>query len=331
MKEIILLILMMIMLTACGGEVQESIQIAQDGFATAEAAGTAVADGTVMSPVVAENGATTNDDTAVSEPTAAPSDSTPEAATQNDANTLADAGDINSPTTLEAGMGYLGQLGNGDIWDIYQVHTDAFHVLRVTITADANNSAPIELSMVSSSDKPSNVLSVVAGESGTAVLAANAKQINTIKLFTSGQEGLAYTLDVLIEPENDADSGGDVTDVLAEAMPISTGQTITGMSAYRVNEGGHDNDCYALDLPANAQLVVDISSPLEQPYPESYASIELYGPQDHNYIWGATTTPGGISTLEHTADDAGGRHVLCAVTFEFYPVGVYSFTATVTP
>jgi len=37
----------------------------------------------------------------------------------------------------------------------------------------------------------------------------------------------------------------------------------------------------------------------------------------------------GIETLEHTVDATGGVHTLCATTFEYYPIGYYSFTPTV--
>ena len=239
-----------------------------------------------------------------------------------------DAGDVNAPTMIEAGLGLNGQLGNGDLWDFLRIRSNAHEIVTVTVTSAADNTDPIQFTLINSSGGSSTPVDILPGSSGTAVLAANQEQFNDIKLLSASANAHSYTLDILVQPENDADSGRDITAELGQALPISSGQVINGTSVAKVNEGGHDNDCYAIDLPANAQLSVPVSSPVEQPYPESYASVELYGPEG-NYIWGATTSPGGMETLEHTADATGGIHTLCATTFEYYPIGYYSFTPTV--
>ena len=216
MQKILLLPLILFMLTACG-EAKETIDIAQSGFATAEAAGTAVANGTLETNETAEETPTQS-----LVETAVPETATDAPIMQNDANSGGDAGDVNAPTLIEAGMGLTGQLGNGDLWDFLRVRSNAHEIVTVTITSAITNTDPIQFTLVNSSGGSSTPVDILPGSSGTAVLAANQEQFNDIKLLSASANAHSYTLDILVQPENDADSGRDITAELGQALPITS-------------------------------------------------------------------------------------------------------------
>lgn len=306
---ILFLILIISLLPACGA--REAVDNFDRAMATVEAGATAVAQSE------ADEAPSTNP------PTPAPDEAAP---SQNDAGSGGDAGDVTNPTPLEPGLGYSGQAGAGDLWDIYRVRSGPFEIVRVTVTADAGNSDALQFNLQNGAGDSSRQVEILPGSSVTAVLAANQEQFNDLRLFAPGSSAAAYTFDVAVEPENDAETGGDVTDQIGAAWPIALGQAIRGTSVRLVGQGGHDRDCYAIELPGDSDLRVTLTSPAGQPYPDSYASVELYR-SNGDYIWGTSTAPGGSEQLQQTLE-AAGQYVLCVATYEFYPIGYYEMTVT---
>ncbi len=260
---------------------------------------------------------------------AAPLESPSDATGQNDAGSGKDAGnDEPSALILEPGAEYRGLVATSDDpLDVYRVRSAPFEIVSVTVTADASNREPLNVYMQNTSGEYSFNYDILPGSSNTLVLAANQEQFNTI--YFSAWDVAGYTFDVVVEAENDANTGGDVSGLIGEALPIVPGQEIGGTSVRLVGQGGHDQDCYALDFAETGALRVLLTSPTGQPYPESFARIELYR-SNGDYIWGTSTSAGGSETLE-AAIETTGRYVLCASTYEYYPLGFYTFVATLNP
>lgn len=321
-KPLILFIILIIsLLPACGA--QEAVDTFDRAIATVEAGATAVASSETSD---ASDASEASDAPSTNPLAPAPDEANP---SQNDAGSGGDAGDVTNPTPIGPGLGYSGQVGAGDLWDIYRVRSGPFEIVRVTVTADSGNSDALQFNLQNGAGDSSLQVEILPGSSITAVLAANQEQFNDLRLFAPGSSAVAYTFDVAVEPENDAGTGGDVTDQIGAAWPIALGQEISGTSVRLVGQGGHDRDCYAVELPGDSDLTVTLSSPAEQPYPDSYARVELYQ-ANGDYIWGTSTAPGGSEQLQHTIETAG-QYILCADTYEFYPIGYYRLTATTAP
>lgn len=240
---------------------------------------------------------------------------------QNDANTGTDAGIRDNATPITPGTGYAGSYGGRDEEDYYSLRTGANDVLKITVTSAATNKEPLVLYGELSSGAYNSVDNILPGNSATLTLADNAENIAKFGFY--GGTAASYTFDVAVSQAGDAGTAADIGNTFATAMPVTLGQTVSGISIMG------DQDCYSFTLPQDGVIVVELTSPTDQPY-EADASADIYLP-DGSYLWGGSATYGANGTVEHgTADypTAAGEYMACGYTSDYWTLGYYSLTVT---
>ena len=336
-KFILILILTLILsVTACGAgeKINEELvegaaeQLVGEGaIATSEAFVAAAA--TESAAIATENGTTTNNSTNSTEGAG----NNPTSTTQNDANSGGDAGMADAPLPVVADTNLPGSLSGiqngGDTFDVYEFRADAHQIVRVTAYGDANNTDEILFDLSSSGGHDTNQ-AVSPGNTAVLLLASANDELYQLHVSHGGAADTAvYQFDIVIEDENDANSGADAPDAGEQPLPVAANLTYRGASVNDHN-GGNNVDCYQITLANDGGIQVDFSSPATQPY-ESFVSGELYG-SNNELITSNTAQFGSHALLEYGIADyetaVAGDYTFCLTSYEFYAYGEYEFTVT---
>ena len=235
---------------------------------------------------------------------------------QNDAGSGTDAGDkITKAIALEPGSSFLGEMGAFDEEDWYRFDIPAGHILKLSFSPDANGEA-MKFSLRSFERSEVWYSGVVpAGETRSKRVMMNNASGGTYYLQAYYGRG-HYGFGIFIESQNDAASGTDAGDKIAEAYKITPGRSYTG------ELGGYDeSDWYRFDIPAGSVLEMVLSN-YKESAPISFSfrnvdGVEVWrlddlAPGDKNSTrMLVSNTTGGIYFLE--ASDGSGPY-----EFEIY-------------
>ena len=236
---------------------------------------------------------------------------------QNDAGSGTDAGDkITKAIALEPGSSFLGEMGAFDEEDWYRFDIPAGHILKLSFSPDAGSEA-MKFSLRSFERSEVWYSGVVpAGETRSKRVMMNNASGGTYYLQAYYGRG-HYGFGIFIENQNDAASGTDAGDKIAEAYKIIPGRSYTG------ELGGYDeSDWYRFDIPAGSVLEMALSN-YKESTPISFSFRNVDGvvvwrlddmaPGDKNTTrMLVSNTTGGIYFLE--ASDGSGP----------YEFGIYS-------
>ena len=175
--------------------------------------------------------------------------------TQNDAGLGADAGDkITKALAIEPGSPFFGEMGAFDEEDWYQFDIPAGHILKLSFTPNVGSEA-MKFSLRSFESSEVWYSGVVpAGETRPRRVMMNNSSGGTYYLQAYYGSG-PYEFEIFTESQNDAASGTDAGDKIAEALKIIPGRSYSG------ELGGYDeNDWYRFDIPAGSVLKMTLSN-----------------------------------------------------------------------
>ena len=178
--------------------------------------------------------------------------------TQNDAGMGTDAGDrITRALTIKPGSPFFGEMGAFDEEDWYRFDIPAGHILGLSFTPNAS-SEPMKFSLRSFERSEVWYSGVVpAGETRNRRVMMNNSSGGTYYLQAYFGGG-PYQFEIFTESQNDAGSGTDAGDKIAEAFKITPGQSYSG------ELGGYDeSDWYRFDIPAGGVLKMTLSNSKE--------------------------------------------------------------------
>ena len=175
--------------------------------------------------------------------------------TQNDAGSGTDAGDkITKALAIEPGSSFFGEMGAFDEEDWYQFDIPPGHILKLSFTPNASSEA-MKFSLRSFERSEVWYSGVVpAGETIPRRVMMNNSSGGTYYLqayYGSGH----YGFEIITESQNDAASGTDAGDKIAEALKIRPGRSYSG------ELGGYDeSDWYRFDVPAGSVIKMTLSN-----------------------------------------------------------------------
>jgi hypothetical protein len=231
--------------------------------------------------------------------------------TQNDAGQGVDAGDkITKALAIEPGSPVFGEMGALDEEDWYQFDIPAGHILKLSFTPNAASEA-MKFSLRSFERSEVWYSGVVpAGETRPKQVMMNNSSGGTYYLQAYYGSG-PYEFEIVTESQNDAASGTDAGDKIAEALKISPGRS------YSAELGGYDeSDWYRFDVPAGSVLNMTLSNdkagaPMKFSFrnvdgSEVWRSEELLPDDKHTTRMLMNNTTGGIYFLK--AFDGSGPY-----------------------
>jgi hypothetical protein len=233
--------------------------------------------------------------------------------TQNDAGSGFDAGDrITKALAIKPDNSFLGEMGGFDVEDWYRFNIPAGHILKLSFTPKESSEAmKFSLRSFERSEVWYSGL-VPPGETRLERVMMNNSSGGTYYLeayYGSGQ----YGFEIFIEGQNDAASGTDAGDKMAEALKIMPGRSYSG------ELGGYDeNDWYRFDIPAGSILKMALTS-YEDGEPMKFSFSNVDGIE----VWQSELVPPGTtdSTRMMINNTTGGIYFLEA----FYGSGPYKF------
>jgi hypothetical protein len=237
--------------------------------------------------------------------------------TQNDAGSGTDAGDkITKAIALEPGSSFFGEMGAFDEEDWYRFDIPAGHILKLSFTPDASSEA-MKFSLRTFERSEVWYSGVVpAGETRSKRVMMNNASGGTYYLqayYGSGHYGFG----IFIESQNDAASGTDAGDKIAEAFKISLGRSYSG------ELGGYDeSDWYRFDIPAGSVLKMALSN-----YKESTPMSFSFRNVDGVEVWRLDDMSPGVknATRMLVNNTTGGIYFLEAFDGSGpYEFGIYS-------
>jgi len=233
--------------------------------------------------------------------------------TQNDAGLGADAGDkISKALAIEPGNSYSGEMGAFDEEDWYRFDVPAGHILKLSFTPGADCEA-MKFSLRSFERSEVWYSGVIpAGETILKHVMMNNSSGGTYYLQAYYGSGV-YGFEIFIESQNDAASGTDAGDKMAEALKIMPGRSFTGQL------GGYDeSDWYRFDIPAGSIIKMTLSNDKEGT-PQKFSFRNVDGVE----VWRSEELPPGTQkTTRMLVNNAtGGIYFLEA----FDGSGAYEF------
>ncbi len=233
--------------------------------------------------------------------------------TQNDAGSGSDAGDrITKALAIKPGSSFFGEMGGLDEEDWYRFDIPPGHILKLLFTPKENSEA-MKFSLRSFERSEVWYSGVVPpGEARLERVMMNNSSGGTYYLeayYGSGE----YEFEIFIEGQNDAASGTDAGDKMAEALKIMPGRFYSG------ELGGYDeNDWYRFDIPAGSILKMALTN-YEDGKPMKFSFRNVDGIE----VWQSELLPPGTmkSTRLMMNNTTGGIYFLEA----FYGSGPYKF------
>jgi hypothetical protein len=232
---------------------------------------------------------------------------------QNDAGSGSDAGDrITKALAIKPDKSVLGEMGGFDLEDWYRFDIPPGHILKLSFTPKESSEA-MKFSLRSFESSEVWYSGVVPpGETRIERVMMNNSSGGTYYLeayYGSGQ----YGFDIFIEAQNDAASGTDAGDKMAEALKIMPGRSYSG------ELGGYDeSDWYRFDMPAGSILKMALTN-YEDGEPMKFSFRNVDGIE----VWRSELVPPGTtdSTRMMINNTTGGIYFLEA----FYGSGPYKF------
>ena len=230
---------------------------------------------------------------------------------QNDAGSGTDAGDrITKAIAIEPNNSFLGEMGGFDEEDWYRFDIPPGHILKL-VFGPSESSEAMKFSLRSFEHSEVWYSGVVApGETKLKRVMMNNSSGGTYYLEAYYGAG-RYGFDIFIEKQNDAVSGTDAGDKMADALKIMPGHSYPG------ELGGYDEtDWYRFDMPAGSILKIALtndknSGPVKFSF-RNVDGIEIWRSEDvlpgmtiSNRVMTNNTT-GGIYFLE--AFDGNGPY-----------------------
>jgi hypothetical protein len=230
---------------------------------------------------------------------------------QNDAGSGFDAGDrITKALAIKPENSVLGEMGGFDLEDWYRFDIPPGHILKLSFTPKESSEA-MKFSLRSFESSEVWYSGVVPpGETRIERVMMNNSSGGTYYLeayYGSGQ----YGFDIFIEGQNDAASGTDAGDKMAEALKIMPGRSYSG------ELGGYDeSDWYRFDMPAGSILKMALTN-YEDGEPMKFSFRNVDGIE----VWQSEIVPPGTadSTRLMINNTTGGIYFLEA----FYGSGPY--------
>ena len=232
---------------------------------------------------------------------------------QNDAASGTDAGDlITKALAIQPNSSFLGEMGGFDEEDWYRFDIAPGHILKLAF-GPSESSEAMKFSLRSFEHSEVWYSGVVSpGETRLKRVMMNTTSGGTYYLEAYNGGG-RYGFDIYIEKQNDAASGTDAGDKMADALKIIPGRSYSG------ELGGYDeNDWYRFDTPAGSILKMTLTSDKGGgPLKFSFRNV------DGNEIWQSEEVLPGMtaSTRMMTNNTTGGVYFLEA----FDGSGPYEF------
>ena len=233
--------------------------------------------------------------------------------TQNDAGSGIDAGDrITKALAIKPGGSFLGEMGGIDEEDWYRFDIPPGYILKLSFTPKKSSEA-MKFSLRSFERSEVWYSGVIPpGETKLKQVMMNNSSGGTYYLeayYGSGQ----YGFEIFIEAQNDAASGTDAGDKMAEALKIMPGRSYSG------ELGGYDeNDWYRFDIPPGSILKMAFTN-YEDGEPMKFSFSNVDGIE----VWQSEVVPSGTteSTRLMINNTTGGIYFLEAN----YGSGPYEF------
>ncbi|MGD9150467.1 MAG: hypothetical protein PVG40_09245 [Desulfobacterales bacterium] len=232
---------------------------------------------------------------------------------QNDAGSGVDAGDrITKALAITPNRSFLGEMGGFDEEDWYRFDIRPGHILKLAF-GPSESSEAMKFSLRSFEHSEVWYSGVVLpGETKLKRVMMNTTSGGTYYLEAYYGDG-RYGFDVFIEKQNDALSGTDAGDKMADAHKILPGRSYSG------ELGGYDEtDWYRFDMPAGSILNMSLTSNKGSgPIQFSFRNV------DGTEIWRSDEVPPDmtVSTRLMTNNTTGGIYFLEVLdgsgTYEF--------------
>jgi hypothetical protein len=206
---------------------------------------------------------------------------------QNDAGSATDAGDkISEALRVEPGRAYSGELGGYDDKDWYRFDILPGSVLKIALTS-YEQGEPVKFSFRNAQrdeiwrleDSPSGHT-----ESKRVVISNSAGGTYFLEAFYGTGP---YEFEVLMESQNDGDSGTDAGDIITEALKIKPGRSITG------EVGGLDEEDWYTFAPQEGQAIQFTLNADGEPIKLSMGNVV-----HRKVLYTAELTPGTTRTFE---------------------------------
>jgi hypothetical protein len=224
--------------------------------------------------------------------------------TQNDGGSGIDAGDrITKALAVKPGGSFLGEMGGIDDEDWYRFDIPPGHILKLSFTPKKSSEA-MKFSLRSFERSEVWYSGVIPpGETRLKRVMMNNSSGGTYYLeayYGSGQ----YGFEIFIEGQNDAASGTDAGDKMAEALKIMPGRSYPG------ELGSYDeNDWYRFDVPPGGILKMALTN-YEDAEPMKFSFRNVDGIE----VWQSEVIPSGTteSTRMLINNTTGGIYFLGA-------------------
>jgi hypothetical protein len=233
--------------------------------------------------------------------------------TQNDAGSGTDAGDkITKALAIEPGSSFFGEIGAFDEEDWYRFDIPPGHILKLSFTPNASSEA-MKFSLRNFERSEVWYSGVVpAGETRPKRVMMNNSSGGTYYLEAYYGSG-PYGFEISTQSQNDAASGTDAGDKIAEALKIIPGRSYSG------ELGGYDeSDWYRFNIPAGSIIKMTLSNYKEGP-PMKFSFRNVDGVE----VWQSEELPPGAKNATRMLlnNTTGGIYFLEA----FYGGGPYEF------
>jgi hypothetical protein len=233
--------------------------------------------------------------------------------TQNDAGSGMDAGDrITKALAIKPGSSFFGEMGGFDEEDWYRFDIPPGHILKLLFTPKVGSEA-MKFSLRSFDRSEVWYSGVVPpGETRLKRVMMNNSSGGTYYL-EAYYGGGPYEFEIFIEGQNDASSGTDAGDKMAEALKIMPGRFYSG------ELGGYDeNDWYRFDIPTGSIFKMALTN-YEDGEPMKFSFHNVDGIE----VWQSGLVPSGTTNSMRMMmnNTTGGVYFLEA----FYGSGLYKF------
>jgi len=210
---------------------------------------------------------------------------------QNDAGAQIDAGDkISEALKVETGRAYSGELGGYDDQDWYRFDILPGSVLKIALTT-YEEGEPVKFSFRDAKrDKIWQIEDTSPGHTESTRVVVNNSAGGTYFLEAFYGSGL-YEFEVLMEKQDDGNSGTDAGDIITQALRIEPGSSITG------ELGGLDQEDWYMFSPQEGKVIQFTSDKNGEPIKFSMGNVA-----HRKVLYTAELKPGVTKTFEIPRD-----------------------------
>jgi len=207
---------------------------------------------------------------------------------------------------------YTGILGDQDLGDTFQFTAPAYSTVLITV----RNSPESETSLYAQPSVDSEPLlrsatsldmrQTIGPGNGYTFADSNTKESRYV-VYIGGQQGAVvrgqYELEIVIAAQDDAGSGGDAGDTIAEATAVTLGNTLNAFLA------PGDEDCFRFASTAGSQVTVEVSSTPDEFFGNTLG-FRLVNANNDTLGTTGSVAVGQSKTM--AADGTGDEMVFCA-------------------